>query len=123
MPVFGIAESAFAMALNYGQRFGVIAILPVSVTRQERYVTQLGLGQRYAASQAVGLGVTELEGPSTGARLEAVGRELVETQGADVLILGLQEWHATVRTSSARWVCRSLILPRRRRCRRSLLCD
>ena len=88
VPVFGIAESAFAMALNYGQRFGVIAILPASVTRQERYVTQLGLVQRYAASQAVGLGVTELEGPSTGGRLEAVGRELVDTKGADVLILG-----------------------------------
>jgi len=88
VPVFGIAESAFSMALNYGQSFGVIAILPASVTRQERYVTELGLVQRYAASQAVGLGVTELEGPSTGELLEATGRELVETKGADVLILG-----------------------------------
>ena len=87
-PVFGIAESAFAMALNYGQRFGVIAILPASVTRQRAYVRNLGLLERYAASVSVGLGVTELESESTLSSLEAVGRELIDTHGADVLILG-----------------------------------
>ena len=40
--VFGIAESAYSMALNLGEKFGVIAILPESVIRQQRYVRQMG---------------------------------------------------------------------------------
>ena len=41
--VFGIAESAYSMALNLGEKFGVIAILPGSVIRQQRYIRQIGL--------------------------------------------------------------------------------
>ena len=35
-PVVGIAEAAYAAALQWGERFGVIAILPNSVRRQRR---------------------------------------------------------------------------------------
>ena len=87
-PVLGIAHSAYLHALTFGTRFGVIAILPASVTRQRRYVRQLGLGEHYAASLAVGLGVTSLGDDGTGERLSDVGRELIDRYGADVLILG-----------------------------------
>ena len=86
--VFGIAESAYSMALNLGEKFGVIAILPESVIRQQRYVRQMGLSQRYAASLALNTGVSGLEGDSAGDQLVAAGRVLIDTHGADVLILG-----------------------------------
>lgn len=87
-PVVGIAEASYAAALQLGEKFGVIAILENSARRQQRYVRQLGLGERYAASLPVGLGVTELEGDSVAERMISVGRKLIEDHGADVLILG-----------------------------------
>ena len=86
--VFGIAESAYSMALNLGEKFGVIAILPGSVIRQQRYIRQIGLSQRYAASLALNTGVSGLESDAAGDQLLAVGRALIEAHGADVLILG-----------------------------------
>ena len=86
--VFGIAESAYSMALNLGEKFGVIAILSGSVIRQQRYIRQMGLSQRYAASIALNTGVSGLEGDSAGDQLVAAGRVLIDTHGADVLILG-----------------------------------
>ena len=76
------------MALNLGEKFGVIAILPESVIRQQRYVRQMGLSQRYAASLALNTGVSGLESDAAGDQLLAVGRTLIEAHGADVLILG-----------------------------------
>ena len=87
-PVFGIAESAYLYALTLGEKFGVIAILPSSVRRQRRYIRQLGLQQRYAASVAIGLGVTALEGRAVADRMIEVGCDLIEQWGAEVLILG-----------------------------------
>jgi Asp/Glu/hydantoin racemase len=87
-PVIGCSESAFLTALMLGRRFGVIAILPESVSRQQRYVRRLGLESHYAASLPVGLGVTALEGDGVAARLADVGRRLVADHGAEVLILG-----------------------------------
>ena len=86
--VFGIAESAYSMALNLGEKFGVIAILPGSVIRQQRYIRQMGLSQRYAASLALNTGVGGLESDAAGDQLLAAGRVLIDTHGADVLILG-----------------------------------
>ena len=86
--MFGIAESAYSTALNLGEAFGVIAILPGSVVRQQRYVRQLGLSGRYAASLSLGTGVAGLEGEETGDRLIEVGHALINQHGADVLILG-----------------------------------
>ncbi len=87
-PVIGIAEAAYASALQQGERFGVIAILENSVIRQRRYVRQLGLEARYAASLAIGLGVTALEGEGATRRMIETGRRLIEAHGADVLIMG-----------------------------------
>jgi len=87
-PVIGCAESSFLAALILGRRFGVIAILPASVTRQRRYVHQLELHDHYAGSLPVDLGVTALAGDGVAAQLTAVGRRLINDRGADVLILG-----------------------------------
>ncbi len=89
-PVFGISEAAMTTALNLGDRFAIIAILPASVSRHRRYIRQMGLQHRFAGELPIGLGVTELEGDPAAveARMAEVGGRLVAEHGADVLILG-----------------------------------
>ena len=88
-PVFGIGESAYRSALDLGQCFGVISILPASVARHARYIAELGLAEHCAGDRALGLGVVELaDRERTFARLLAVGRDLRDHDGAEVLILG-----------------------------------
>ena len=88
-PVFGISESAIARALSLGERFGILAILPASVSRHRRYVRSLGLESRFADSQPIGRGVAALAEPAaTLAAMTEVGRRLRDDKGADVLILG-----------------------------------
>ncbi len=88
-PVFGIGEAAYLTALALGRRFGVLSILPASVERHGRYITELGLTARRAGDRPLGLGVVELADQERSfARLLAVGAELRDHDGADVLILG-----------------------------------
>lgn len=88
-PVFGISESAMARALSLGERFGILAILPASVSRHRRYVRSLGLEARFADSLPIGRGVAELAEPgATLDALAAVGRRLRDDKAAEVLILG-----------------------------------
>ncbi|MBT5193607.1 MAG: Asp/Glu racemase [Rhodospirillaceae bacterium] len=88
-PVMGISESGITTALTLGERFGIIAILPAGVARHKRYIRQMGLDGRLAGDRAIGIGVTglgaeeEVEG-----RMTAVGKQLIEEDGADVLIMG-----------------------------------
>ena len=69
--------------------FGIVSILAGSVPRHLRYVRQLGLAARFAGDLPIGLGVTELadEG-KTLVRMSAIGAELRDHYGADVLVLG-----------------------------------
>jgi allantoin racemase len=88
-PVLGIAECGMLTALTRGERFGIIAILPGSVPRHLRYVRQLGLAARFAGDLPIGLGVAELaDEHRTIVRLSAIGSELRDHYGADVLVLG-----------------------------------
>jgi allantoin racemase len=87
-PVFGISESGILSALTLGDRFGVIAILPASVTRHRRYIRQMGLQDRFAADIPIGIGVTALKGDAVLQRMQTVGREMIDRHGADVLVLG-----------------------------------
>ena len=88
-PVLGIAECGMLFALTLGERFGIVSILAGSVPRHLRYVRQLGLAARFAGDLPIGLGVAELadEG-KTLVRLSAIGSELRDHHGADVLVLG-----------------------------------
>lgn len=88
-PVFGIAESAMLTALTLGKRFGIISILETSLPRHLRYLRSLGLESRFAADLPVGIGVTGLaEGDAVCERMIAVGQELRDKHGADVIIMG-----------------------------------
>ena len=88
-PVLGIAECGILTALTLGHRFGVLAILARSVPRHLRYIAAMGVSQRLAADLPVGLGVSELgDARRTLDRMIAVGRELRDRHGADVLVMG-----------------------------------
>jgi Asp/Glu/hydantoin racemase len=88
-PVFGINECGVLSALARGDRFGIIAIAAKSIARHRRYLRQMGLAERLAGERPLGLSVAETASDERAfARMEAVGRELVEKDGADVIIMG-----------------------------------
>jgi allantoin racemase len=82
-------ECCVLTALGRGDRFGIIAILANSVRRHQRYLRQMGLMQRLAGERPQEMNVAEIpSGEGTFARMGAVGRELVEKDGADVIVMG-----------------------------------
>ncbi len=87
-PVFGIQESGVLTALSRGERFGVIALGPQSIKRHLRYIRQLGLENRLAAERPLHLSVAAAEEADAYPRVLEVARDLVEEDGADVLLLG-----------------------------------
>jgi allantoin racemase len=88
-PVFGIQESAVAVALTRGDRFGTIAILERSIPRHLRQLRRMGVIDRLAGERALELRVHELADESrTWKRLVEIGRALRERDRADVVILG-----------------------------------
>lgn len=87
-PVFGIQESGVLAAMSRGERFGVIALGPQSIKRHLRYIRQLGLESRLAAERPLHLSVEAAEQADAYPRVLEVARELVEQDGADVLLLG-----------------------------------
>jgi allantoin racemase len=88
-PVFGINECGVLTALARGDRFGIIAIAAKSVARHRRYLRQMGLDSRLAGERALEMSVAETaSGENTFARMETVGRALIEQDGADVVVMG-----------------------------------
>jgi allantoin racemase len=88
-PVFGIAESGVLTALARGDRFGVIAIAQRSIRRHVRYLREMGLTDRLAGERPLDMTVAETaSGEGTLARMISVGRDLVEKDGADVIVMG-----------------------------------
>ena len=89
VPVFGIGESAYTMALVRGERFGVISILSRALSRHRRHLAALGLLDRLGGDIAIDMGVTELSrGEKVRQRMREVGAELRDRHGCDVLIMG-----------------------------------
>jgi allantoin racemase len=88
-PVFGIAECAVLTALARGDRFGVIAIAAKSIRRHARYLRQMGVIDRLAGERPLEMSVAETaSGENTLARMTVIGRDLVEKDGADVVVMG-----------------------------------
>jgi allantoin racemase len=88
-PVFGINEAGVLTALARGERFGVIAIAQRSIRRHLRYLRQLGLLGRLAGERALDMSVADTAaGERALAKMIAVGKELRDQDGADVVIMG-----------------------------------
>ena len=88
-PVFGIQESSALLAVSRGGAFGVISLSPASVERHMRYLRALGLASMCAGDRPANLSVAESEaGEGTFDVLRAVGRQLIEEDGARSVVLG-----------------------------------
>lgn len=88
-PVLGISECGLLTACTMGERFGVVSILAGSIPRHLRAVRQMGLWDRMAGDRALGLGVVELaDRTRVFDRMVAVGTDLRDQDGANVLVLG-----------------------------------
>jgi Asp/Glu/hydantoin racemase len=88
-PVFGIAECGLLTAMARGGRFGVIAIARRSIPRHMRYMRQMGVMDRLAGERPLEMSVAETaSGDGTLARMIAVGGELRDIEGADVIVMG-----------------------------------
>jgi len=89
LPVLGICESAALTALTLGTRFGVIAIAQASIPRHLRTWGAMGVLDRLAGEDAIGMNVADLaSGDTTLTRMIAAGRRLRDDKGADVLVMG-----------------------------------
>ncbi|MGV7211821.1 aspartate/glutamate racemase family protein [Bradyrhizobium sp. UFLA05-112] len=87
-PVMGIAEWGILHALTLGERFGIIALSPQSIRRQQRMVRQMGVDGRYAGSWSVGASAAETASADIRGRLIEAGRALVMQVHADVVVMG-----------------------------------
>ena len=88
-PVFGIAECGVLTALTIAPRFGVLAILPGSIPRHQRYFAAMGVTDRLAGEIAIDIGVAGLaDEKRTFARLTECGTALRDGCDADVVVMG-----------------------------------
>ncbi|MGF1552676.1 MAG: aspartate/glutamate racemase family protein [Paracoccaceae bacterium] len=89
-PVVGIGEAAAHVATLVGERFGVVTSMPAALPVLRANLERYGLAARCAGLRAAGVPVLEIAARSKAA-LDAIRREAeaaVETDGADVLVLG-----------------------------------
>lgn len=88
-PVFGINEAGVLTALARAERFGVLAIGQRSIRRHVRYMRQMGLMDRFAGERPLNMSVAETaSGEKTLDRMIEVGRELVDEDGAEAVVMG-----------------------------------
>jgi allantoin racemase len=88
-PVFGINEAGVLTALARGERLGVIAIGQRSIRRHVRYMRQMGLLDRFAGERPLNMSVAETAtGEGTLDRMIDIGKQLRDSDGADVIVMG-----------------------------------
>jgi Asp/Glu/hydantoin racemase len=88
-PVFGLQESAVGLSVARDRRFGVLALGRDSIRRHVAYVRGLGLDALHAAERPLDISVDDaVRDPATLGRIIEVGRELVDEDGAETVILG-----------------------------------
>lgn len=99
-PVFGIGQAGFSVALNHGDRLGLIAVSAGSHIRNRQLLRAYGLEDRLAGLASLDLDYGELQQPArVSDRLATVARGLVRDDGADVLLFaaaGLERYRAAL---------------------------
>lgn len=87
--VFGIQESAVALSATYGRRFGVLALGREAIQRHIAYVRHLGCQDFHAGERPLDVSVDDAANdPEVLHKIIATGRQLVEEDGAETVILG-----------------------------------
>ncbi len=88
-PVFGIQESAIALSAAYGRRFGVLALGRDPIQRHIAYVRQMGCQEFHAGERPLDISIDKSStDPEVLYKIIETGRQLIEEDGAETLILG-----------------------------------
>jgi allantoin racemase len=88
-PVLGIHESAVTLSASYGCKFGVLALGYESIQRHINYVRRLGFRDFHAGERPLNISVDQAANdPDTLIKIIETGRELIDEDGAEMLILG-----------------------------------
>jgi Asp/Glu/hydantoin racemase len=89
IPIYGIEETTFSIALLLGNKFGILTEKKHKEAVKVQHVRKHGLEQRFAGVRALDMGVVEIAGEpeKVKARGLKVGRQLIEEDGAEVIIL------------------------------------
>jgi allantoin racemase len=90
VPVIAMEEATLAVALTLGSKFGILTEKRPRVAMKERHVRRAGLLNRLACVRALGLSTADLDArpEETIARGMELAREMVEKDGAEVIIMG-----------------------------------
>ena len=87
--VLGIHESAVTLSASYGCKFGVLALGYESIQRHINYVRRLGFRDFHAGERPLNISVDQAANdPDTLRKIIETGRELIDEDGAEMLILG-----------------------------------
>jgi allantoin racemase len=88
-PVLGINESAAVLSASLGAKFGVLALGPESIERHIAYVREIGMQVYHAGERPLNITVDEsANDPNTLQKIIETGRELIDEDGAETLVLG-----------------------------------
>jgi allantoin racemase len=90
IPVFGLEEASFSVALMLGNKFGILTEKKHKEAVKAREVRKHGLESRFASVRALNMGVVEIatdpqKVKETGI---AVARRMIDEDGAEVIIMG-----------------------------------
>jgi allantoin racemase len=90
IPVYGIEEAAFSVALLLGNKFGILTEKKHKEAVKMQHIRKHGLEQRFAGVRALNMGVVEIAADPENVKMKgiAVCRQLIEEDGAEVIILG-----------------------------------
>jgi allantoin racemase len=90
MPVTAPCEASVYLAATMGDKFSIIVGRRKWIPQMMENVVRYGMKDRLASFKPVDLGVLEFHAdpPETARRFKAIGREAVERDGAEVIILG-----------------------------------
>lgn len=89
IPVFGLEECAFSVALLYGNKFGILTEKKHKEAVKEREVRKHGLESRFAGVYSLGMGVIEIANEPE--KVKRIGIEISRKliiNGAEVIIMG-----------------------------------
>lgn len=90
MVITAPAESSMAIAISLGHKFSVIVGRKKWIPQMEENVLKYGLKERLASFKSIDMGVLEFQTrkEETEKRLIEAGKDAIENDGAEVLILG-----------------------------------
>jgi len=102
-PLLGIQESAALLSASRERRFGVLALSAESVERHVAYIHRLGLAGLHAGERPINVSVDDAARDA--GVLEPIvtaGRQLIDEDGAELLILGCAGMARHRRSAEAR---------------------